>query len=582
MAIELSEQEIIRREALKQLREMGIEPYPNEAYTVTHYAKDILENYKEDSTQYGDVSLAGRIMSRRIMGGASFIEIQDSTGRIQAYIKQDEICPPDDNTFYQVVFKKLMDIGDIVGIRGFVFRTKMGEITIHVKELKLLAKCLRPLPIVKEKDGKIYHAFTDPEQRYRNRTLDLIVNPHVRDIFRTRTKMIQSMRDFLNKKNFMEVETPILQPIYGGATARPFKTYHNTLDTSLFLRIANELYLKRLIAGGFDAVYEFAKDFRNEGMDRFHNPEFTQMELYVAYKDYYWMMDLVEEMLEYITLAIHGKTDILVGEHTISLASPFERICFFDAIYKYTGYDISNLDENELIEVAKILDIELDGVSGKAKIIDTIFGDKVEPLLIQPTFIMDYPIEMSPLAKKHRSKPGLVERFELIINGKELCNAYTELNDPLDQRQRLEEQLQLRQLGDEEAMMLDEDFLSAIEFGLPPTAGLGIGIDRLAMIMTNVPSIQEVIFFPQMAPERKAIAMDSESLKSIGIPDVWIPLLTESGIVTLEDLIETNVNKILNSLGGLRKKHKIKDSLPTKEDIEKWIKNAEKSIKESK
>jgi len=508
------------------------------------------------------------------MGGASFIEIQDSTGRIQVYIKQDDICPPDDNSFYQIVFKKLLDIGDIVGIHGFVFRTKMGEITIHAKELKLLAKCLRPLPIVKEKDGKTYHAFTDPEQRYRNRTLDLIVNPHVKDIFRIRTKMVQSMRDFLNQKNFMEVETPILQPIYGGAAARPFKTYHNTLDTSLFLRIADELYLKRLIAGGLDAVYEFAKDFRNEGMDRFHNPEFTQMELYVAYKDYYWMMDTVEEMLEHICLSIHGKTDIAVGDNIISFGRPFERISLFDAIKKFTGFDISNMNEEELIEIANKLDIDLKGITGKGKIIDTIFGEKVEPNLIQPTFIMDYPIEMSPLAKKHRSKPGLVERFELMVNGKELCNAYSELNDPIDQRNRLEEQLKLRQLGDEEAMILDEEFLSAIELGMPPTAGLGIGIDRLAMIMTNVNSIQEVIFFPQMAPERKAIAMESESLKSIGVPDIWIPLLTESGIVTPNDLLDTNANKILNNLGGLRKKHKISDALPSKEDVENWIAKA--------
>ncbi|HOL75131.1 MAG TPA: lysine--tRNA ligase, partial [Bacteroidales bacterium] len=459
-------------------------------------------------------------------------------------------------------------------IHGFVFRTKMGEITIHAKEIKLLAKCLRPLPIVKEKDGKTYHAFTDPEQRYRNRTLDLIVNPQVKEIFRIRTKMVQSMRDFLNQKNFMEVETPILQPIYGGAAARPFKTYHNTLDTSLFLRIADELYLKRLIAGGLDAVYEFAKDFRNEGMDRFHNPEFTQMELYVAYKDYYWMMDTVEEMLEHICRSIHGKADITVGDNIISFARPFERISLFDAIKKFTGFDISNMDESELIEIVKKLNIDIEGITGKGKIIDTIFGEKVEPHLIQPTFIMDYPIEMSPLAKKHRSKPGLVERFELIVNGKELCNAYSELNDPIDQRNRLEEQLRLRQLGDEEAMILDEEFLSAIELGMPPTAGLGIGIDRLAMIMTNANSIQEVIFFPQMAPERKAIAMESESLKSIGVPDIWIPLLTESGIVTPNDLLDTNANKILNNLGGLRKKHKISEPLPSKEDVENWIAKA--------
>jgi lysyl-tRNA synthetase class 2 len=492
--LELTEQEIIRRQALEEMRQLGINPYPNEPFEVNCKTTEILEKYDDSIKNFQQVSIAGRLMTKRIMGSASFAELQDEHGRIQLYLNRDEICPGEDKTTYNVLFKKLSDIGDIVGVTGYVFITKMGEISIHVKTFKMLSKSVRPLPIVKEKDGVIYDAFTDPEQRYRNRSLDLIVNPQNRLIFINRTKLVNTMRNFLNEKGYWEVETPILQPIYGGAAARPFKTHHNALDMTLYLRIANELYLKRLIVGGFDGVYEFSKDFRNEGMDRFHNPEFTQMELYVAYKDYFWMMDLVEEMVERIALALHGTTKVRVGENEIDFKRPWKRFTMFEAIKHFTGIDISNMDEDELRKTAQNLNVEVDATMGKGKLIDAIFGDKCESLLIQPTFILDYPVEMSPLAKKHRSVPGLVERFEAICNGKEICNAYTELNDPIDQRHRFEEQLLLAKRGDEEAMMLDEDFLKALEYGMPPTAGLGIGIDRLTMIMTNQPSIQEVLF----------------------------------------------------------------------------------------
>jgi lysyl-tRNA synthetase, class II len=504
MAVKLSEQEQFRREALKELLELGINPYPAEKYDVNSSIQDILKRFPENNSLFQDVQLAGRLMGRRIMGSASFAELQDSTGRIQLYFNRDEICPGEDKTQYNNVFKRLLDIGDIIGVKGFVFVTKMGEITIHVKEYKILCKSLKPLPVVKEKDGQVYDAFKDPEQRYRQRYLDLIVNPEVRDTFRQRARMIQSMRDFLLNKDYLEVETPVLQPLYGGAAARPFKTYHNTLDTTLYLRIANELYLKRLIVGGYDGVFEFAKDFRNEGMSRFHNPEFTQMELYVAYKDYQWMMDLVEEMVEKIALDLHGTTKVQVGDKTIDFKRPWKRFSMYEAIEHYTGVDISSMDESEMRVAAKKLGVEIDDTMGRGKIIDEIFGEKCEAQLIQPTFITDYPIEMSPLAKKHRSKPGLVERFEAICNGKEICNSFSELNDPIDQRARFEEQLELGRRGDPEAMLLDEDFLRAIEHGMPPTAGLGIGIDRLAMIMTNSNSIQDVLFFPQMRPEKSS------------------------------------------------------------------------------
>ncbi|CAG0993601.1 MAG: lysine--tRNA ligase [Bacteroidetes bacterium] len=503
MSHELSEQEIIRRQSLQKLIDLNVNPYPAELFEVNVSSKEILENYEKDKLSYKNISIAGRLMSQRVMGKASFAVLQDTTGRIQLYINRDEICPTEDKTLYNEVFKKLLDIGDIIGVKGYVFTTQTGEISIHVKELKLLTKSLKPLPVVKvDSEGKTHDAFTDPEQRYRQRYVDLIVNSHVREVFRMRSKLVNTMRQFLNTKGYLEVETPILQPLYGGAAARPFKTYHNTLDTTLYLRIANELYLKRLIVGGYDGVFEFAKDFRNEGMSRFHNPEFTQMELYVAYTDYYWMMELVEEMVETIALALHGKTEVQVGKNLINFQRPWKRFTMYEAIQHYTGVDISNMNEDELRETAQKLKVPVDKTMGRGKLIDEIFGEHCEPLLIQPTFITDYPIEMSPLAKKHRSKPGLVERFEAICNGKEICNAFSELNDPIDQRKRFEEQLELGKRGDEEAMVLDEDFLRAIEYGMPPTSGLGIGIDRLSMIMTNQPSIQDVLFFPQMKPEK--------------------------------------------------------------------------------
>ncbi len=503
----LSEQEQLRRQKLTQLQELGVEPYPSELFDVNFHAQEILDNYRPELNNFQEVSLAGRLMSSRVMGKASFAELMDSSGRIQLYINRDEIAPGEDKTLYNTVFKKLLDLGDFIGVKGHVFTTQVGEISVHVTELKLLAKSLRPLPVVKTKKDEvtgeevIYDSFTDPEQRYRQRYVDLVVNPHVRETFIKRTQLVQAMRNYLNDKGYLEVETPILQPLYGGAAARPFKTHHNTLDMTLYLRIANELYLKRLIVGGFDGVYEFSKDFRNEGMSRFHNPEFTQMELYVAYKDYAWMMDLVEEMVERVALELHGKTEVQVGDNLINFQRPWQRYTMFEAIEKYTGVAIGEMDEAALRETATKLHVELDPSMGKAKIIDEIFGEHVEPKLIQPTFITDYPVEMSPLAKKHRDRPGLVERFEAICNGKEICNAFSELNDPIDQRQRFEDQLELGKRGDTEAMVLDDDFLRALEYGMPPTAGLGIGIDRLSMIMTNSPSIQEVLFFPQMRPE---------------------------------------------------------------------------------
>ncbi|TVR43807.1 MAG: lysine--tRNA ligase [Bacteroidia bacterium] len=568
----ISEQEAIRREALQQLRELGINPYPSETYDVNALAGEILEKYPADDSLFGEVQLAGRIMSRRIMGSASFAELQDDSGRIQLYFNRDEICPGEDKSMYNTVFKRLIDIGDIIGVKGFVFTTRMGEITVHVKEFTILCKSLRPLPVVKEKDGKVYDAFTDPEQRYRQRYLDLIVNPEVKDVFRRRARVIQSMRDFLLDRDYLEVETPVLQPIYGGAAARPFKTYHNKLDTTLYLRIANELYLKRLIVGGYDGVFEFAKDFRNEGMSRFHNPEFTQMELYVAYKDYAWMMDLVEEMIEKIVLDLHGTTLIPVGEHRIDFRRPWKRYTMYEAILHYTGTDISGMDEAAMRSFADEIGVETDESMGRGKLIDEIFGEKCEPHLIQPTFITDYPIEMSPLAKKHRSKEGLVERFEAICNGKEICNAFSELNDPIDQRARFEEQLELGRRGDPEAMVLDEDFLRAIETGMPPTAGLGIGIDRLAMILVNKPSIQDVLFFPQMRPESSVTASDEkDEFTSAGIPEEWAKILPQAGYSNLKSLKEANPNKVFNQLCGLRKKMKLDIPAPKPEDVKKWM-----------
>jgi len=498
----LSEQEIVRRESLQKLRDLGIEPYPAARFDVDITSKQIKENYKKGKEQ--KVVIAGRLMSKRIMGKASFAELQDADGRIQLYLNRDVICEGEDKTMYNTVFKKLLDIGDIIGVIGVVFTTKVGEISVKVKELKVLTKSLRPLPLPKvDADGTIHDAFTDPEKRYRQRYVDLVVNPEVKDTFIKRTQLTNSMRSFLNEKGYLEVETPILQPLYGGAVAKPFKTHHNTLDMELYLRIANELYLKRLIVGGFDGVYEFSKDFRNEGMSRFHNPEFTQMELYVAYKDYTWMMDFVEEMVEKIAMDLHGKTEVVAGDNIINFQRPWKRYTMYEAIEHFTGIDISKMDEKTMSETAKKLGVTVDKSMGRGKLIDEIFGEKCEGQLIQPTFITNYPVEMSPLAKKHREHEGLAERFEAICNGKEICNAFSELNDPIDQRIRFEDQLELGKRGDDEAMLLDEDFLRAIEYGMPPTAGLGIGIDRLSMIMTNSNSIQDVLFFPQMKAENK-------------------------------------------------------------------------------
>ena len=569
----LSEQEILRREALKELINLGINPYPAPEFKVTTNTKDILDRFSDDNLpeDLKDISIAGRMMSRRIMGNASFAELQDEKGRIQLYFRRDDICEGEDKTMYNQVFKKLLDIGDIIGVKGFAFRTQMGEISVHVKEFTVLSKSLHPLPIVKEKDGKVYDAFSDPEQRYRNRSMDLIVNPQVKEAFIKRTMLTNSMRQFLNAKGYLEVETPILQPMYGGAAARPFKTHHNTLDQTLYLRIADELYLKRLIVGGFDGVYEFAKDFRNEGMDRFHNPEFTQMELYVAYKDYNWMMDLVEEMVEKIAIDTNGSTKVQVGENIIDFKRPWKRFTMFEAIEHFSGIDISKMDEAELREVAKKVGVEVDDSMGKGKLIDEIFGECCESKLIQPTFITDYPIEMSPLAKKHRSKEGLVERFEAVCNGKEICNAYSELNDPVDQRYRFEQQLLLAKRGDEEAMMLDEDFLTAMEIGMPPTAGLGIGIDRLSMIMTNSVSIQDVLFFPQMRPEKKADAFNIEDYTALGISEEWAKVIYKCGITTVKQLKEMTPQKLHPTLCGMNKKHKLGLQNPSIEEITGWL-----------
>jgi len=570
--LELSEQEVIRRESLEELKKMGIEPYPAKKFDVDAYSTDILANFNENSSER-KVQIAGRIMSRRIMGKASFVEIQDMHGKIQVYVNRDILCPDDNKDFYNIVFKKLLDIGDIIGIHGVVFITQTGEISVKAEKLTVLSKSIRPLPIVKEKDGQLFDAFKDPEQRYRQRYLDLIVNPDVRHTFVQRTKITNSMREYLNAKGYLEVETPILQPLYGGAAARPFKTHHNTLDTTLYLRIANELYLKRLIVGGFDGVYEFAKDFRNEGMDRFHNPEFTQMELYVAYKDYEWMMETVEEMVEKITLDLHGTTKVKVGENEIDFKRPWKRFTMFEAIEHFNGIDISLMNEAELAQTAKNLGITIDDTMGKGKLIDEIFGETCEGKLIQPTFITDYPVEMSPLAKKHRSKEGLVERFEAICNGKEICNAYSELNDPIDQRARFEEQLELGKRGDAEAMMLDEDFLRAIEFGMPPTSGLGIGIDRLTMILTNAASIQDVLFFPQMRPEKKVITDTKEDFLNLGIPEEWVSVVNKLGYTTIKSIkAEESPNKLHQNICGMNKKLKLGLKNPTIQEIETWIK----------
>lgn len=574
--MQLSEQEIIRRQSMDELNKLGINPYPAELFEVNVTTQQIHDNYPKQ--EFKDVSIAGRIMTRRVMGNASFAELQDETGRIQVYFRRDDICPTEDKTLYNIVFKKLLDIGDIIGVTGFVFTTQTGEVSIQVTSFKVLSKSLRPLPIVKEtKDEQgnsvLHDAFTDPEQRYRMRYVDLTVNPHVRDAFVKRTQLVNSMRSYLTGKGYLEVETPILQPLYGGAAAKPFKTHHNTLDMTLYLRIANELYLKRLIVGGFNGVYEFSKDFRNEGMSRFHNPEFTQVELYVAYKDYYWMMDLVEEMIEKVALDLHGTTEVKVGENLINFKRPWKRFTMYEAIQHFTGIDISEMDEAALRETCKQLHVPADATMGKGKLIDQIFGEKCEHQLIQPTFITDYPLEMSPLAKKHRSKPGLVERFEAICNRKEICNSFSELNDPIDQRKRFEEQLELGKRGDEEAMTLDEDFLRALEYGMPPTAGLGIGIDRLSMVMTNSPSIQDVIFFPQMKPEKNIEIDPQKELEAAGVRADLIPILIKLGVHSQAQLKEIKPTKLFNDIPGMRKKLKLElVQNPTLQEIEGWQK----------
>jgi lysyl-tRNA synthetase class 2 len=570
----LSEQEQIRRESLEELRKLGINPYPASEYKTNVFAQDILDNYSVEKNNFQEVILAGRIMSRRIMGNASFAELMDSSGRIQIYVRRDDLCPGEDKTLYNIVFKRLLDIGDIIGVKGHVFVTQMGETTVHVDEFTLLSKSVRPLPIVKEKDGIQFDAVTDPEMRYRQRYVDLIINPHVRDVFRQRTRIIKSMRELFDSRGYLEVETPILQPIPGGATARPFITHHNALDMPLYLRIANELYLKRLIVGGYEGVYEFAKDFRNEGMDRSHNPEFTVMEIYIAYKDYNWMMTFTEEIIKKAVLDLHGKTEIVYGDKTLNLNPPYKRISMLDSIKENTGIDISGMDENELIKVCDSLKIEHDKTMGKGKLIDAIFSEKCEHSLIQPTFIIDYPTETSPLTKMHRSKPGLTERFELFINSREIANAYSELNDPIDQMGRFQDQLKLSEKGDDEAMFIDMDFVRALEYGMPPTSGMGMGIDRLTMLLTNQSSIQDVLFFPQMKPVSQKLKVESqkEEYTALGIPEEWIEPLKKLGFTSISKLKEVEKpGKLANDLNGYNKKNKLGLTGLSPEAVGLWI-----------
>ena len=578
--VNLSEQELIRRQALEELKKLGIDPYPAAEYKTTAFAQDILDNYSPEKSNYQEVCLAGRIMSRRIMGNASFAELMDSSGRIQIYVRRDEVCQGEDKTMYNTVFKHLLDIGDIIGIKGFVFTTQVGEITVHVKEFTVLSKSIRPLPVVKEKDGILFDAVTDPEMRYRQRYVDLIVNPHVRDVFRRRTQIVQTMRELFNSRGYLEVETPILQPIPGGATARPFMTHHNTLDIPLYLRIANELYLKRLIVGGYEGVYEFAKDFRNEGMDRTHNPEFTVMEIYVAYKDYNWMMTFTEEIISKVAEVLHGKTEIVYEGRVINLNPPYKRISMLDSIRENTGIDISEMNEQELRKVCDKLGIENNPAMGKGKLVDAIFSEKCEHTLIQPTFIIDYPTETSPLTKSHRSKPGLTERFELFINCKEIANAYSELNDPIDQMERFQDQLRLSEKGDDEAMFIDHDFVRALEYGMPPTSGMGMGIDRLTMLMTGQPSIQDVLFFPQMKPVIQKLKVESqnEEYLALGVLEEWIDPLKKLGFITISKLKEVEkAGKLANDLNGFNKKNKLGFSGLSPETVEKWLEQVNKA-----
>ncbi len=569
--LELSEQEIQRRNSLDELRKLGIDPYPAAEYPTNAFSVDIKNEFK-DGQEPRQVCIAGRMMSKRVMGKASFAEIKDSKGRIQVYITRDDICPDDNKELYNTIFKRLLDLGDFIGVKGFVFRTQTGEVSVHAQELVLLSKSLKPLPVVKEKDGQVYDAFEDPELRYRQRYIDLIVNKGVKETFEKRATIIRTMRKVFDDAGFTEVETPILQQIAGGASARPFITHHNALNTDLYLRIATELYLKRLIVGGFEGVYEIGRNFRNEGMDRSHNPEFTCMELYVSYKDYNWMMTFTEQLLEKICMAVNGSTEVKIGDNTVSFKAPYRRLPILDAIKEKTGYDLDGKSEDEIRDIAKQLGIEVDDTMGKGKLIDEIFGETCEGTFIQPTFITDYPVEMSPLTKMHRSKPGLTERFELMVNGKELANAYSELNDPIDQEERFKEQMRLADKGDDEAMIIDQDFLRALQYGMPPTSGIGIGIDRLAILMTGQPNIQEVLLFPTMKPEKKAPRDAADKYTAIGASEDIVPILQKCGYNTVDSLSGQNPQKIQQQIGEVIKKYKLTDiQKPSVNDIAGWL-----------
>ncbi|MDY3215958.1 MAG: lysine--tRNA ligase [Sodaliphilus sp.] len=573
--LELSEQEIVRRNSLNRLREMGIDAYPAEEFVVDAWSEEVKANFSDDEAEPRQVRMAGRVMSRRIMGKASFMELQDSKGRIQVYVNRDELCPDEDKTLYNEVFKKLLDIGDFVGVTGFVFRTQTGEISIHAKSLKLLSKSLKPLPIVKQKDGVTYDAFDDPELRYRQRYVDLIVNDGVKDTFLKRATIVKTLRSVLDEAGYTEVETPTLQAIAGGASARPFITHFNALNIPMYMRIATELYLKRLIVGGFEGVYEIGKNFRNEGMDRNHNPEFTCMELYVQYKDYNWMMCFTEQLLEKICVAVNGSTDVTIDGKTVSFKAPYRRLPILDAIKEKTGYDLNGMSEDEIREVCKKLEMEIDDTMGKGKLIDEIFGEFCEGTFIQPTFITDYPVEMSPLTKMHRSKPGLTERFELMVNGKELANAYSELNDPIDQEERFMEQMRLADKGDDEAMIIDQDFLRALQYGMPPTSGIGIGIDRLVMLMTAHSYIQDVLLFPQMRPEKVAKRDKEDAYVALGVPAEWVAPIQKAGFLTVEALGKLDrPGKLFQDLLDINKKYKLGLKVPVVDEVKAWVEAA--------
>lgn len=569
--LELSEQEIVRRNNLNELRALGIDPYPADEYPTDAFSTDIKAEYDDAAEEKRQVCIAGRIMSRRIMGKASFLELQDSKGRIQVYVTRDDICPGENKDLYNTVFKKLLDLGDFVGIKGFVFKTQTGEISVHTQELTVLAKSLKPLPIVKMKDGEVYDSFDDPELRYRQRYVDLIVNSGVKETFLKRSAILKTLRAALDEAGYTEVETPILQSIPGGASARPFITHHNSLDIDLYLRIATELYLKRLIVGGFEGVYEIGKNFRNEGMDKSHNPEFTCMELYVQYKDYNWMMAFTEKLLERICIAVNGSTESVVDGKTISFKAPYRRLPILEAIKEKTGYDLNGKSEEEIREICKALNLEIDDTMGKGKLIDEIFGEFCEGTYIQPTFITDYPVEMSPLTKKHRTNPALTERFELMVNGKELANAYSELNDPIDQEERFIEQMRLSEKGDDEAMFIDQDFLRALQYGMPPTSGIGIGIDRLVMLMTGQTTIQEVLFFPQMRPEKKIPKDSADKYAAIGVAEALVPVLQKAGYNLVSDMKEVNPQKLQQQVGEVIKKYKLDIEKPSVNDVAEWI-----------